>query len=246
MATRERQPRQPSFSSSLLDSIYQSFDEQEMDHFDLHRKNSAVRVENEIRSFRRAIMIEKWMENYRSSSRVPTPRYFTSNSSSSTDSSMFSSSKSTPKLSAVYFDQKQKQQQDQIPVIEKPGKILQPEKKSNRQGRFTKTKLSALKIYRDLKKVKEPISPGCKITNFLNSIFSPRKLKKSQVMEERSSARKSRSMKDTTTCSLASRSCLRQTPRGNKSKRFGIGAHEEELPVYGTTSLKAIASGFVM
>ncbi|CAA3000962.1 Hypothetical predicted protein [Olea europaea subsp. europaea] len=224
MATRERQPRrkkQPSFSSSLLDSIYQSIDEQEMEHFDLHRKNNSVQVKNEIQSFRRALMIEKWMENYRSSSNAPTSRLFASNSGSSTDSSMFSSSKSTSKSSAASFDQKQKQKQkqDQIPVIEKPGKILQSENRTNRQGRFSKTKLCALKIYEDLKKVKEPISPGCKITNFLNSIFSPRKLKKNQVMEEWSSMRKSRSIKDTKTCSLASRSCLRKTPRGNKSKR---------------------------
>ncbi|CAI9766590.1 unnamed protein product [Fraxinus pennsylvanica] len=360
------QPRRkkPSFSSSLLDSIYQSIDEskggkeqQKIKDFDLHRKNNATQAENEIESFRRAIMIEKWMENYSSSSSAPTPRHFASNSGSSTDSSIFSSSsKSTPKSSVVSIDQKLKQKQDQVPVIEKPGKILQYENTTNRQDRFAKTKLRALKIYGDLKKVKEPISPGRKLTNFLNSIFSPRKLKKNQVMEEWSSVRKSRSVKDTTTCSLASRSCLRQTPsssRGNKSKRsvrfgpvsevvdedsphvtnsylsstglsstrargrksiydydyssaapipnvgsqfikknieslrlqevknlskhgfreqfyenesdldnksctssdlfeldhtvrVGIGAYEQELPVYGTTSLKAIASGFVM
>ncbi|KAL2553808.1 hypothetical protein Fot_07427 [Forsythia ovata] len=223
MAMRERQMHQPrrkkpSFSSSLLDSIYQSIDEskgikehQEIEDFDVHRKNNAVQAENEIESFRRAILIEKWMENYSSSSSTPTPRHFASNSGSSTDSSMFSSSKSTPKSSVLSTDQKQK-----------PGKILQFETTPNHEGGYTKTKLRALKIYGDLKKVKEPISPGRKITNFLNSIFSPRKLKKNQVMEERSSVRKSRPMKDTTTCSLASRSCLRQTPsssRGNKSKR---------------------------
>ncbi|CAA2963468.1 protein BIG GRAIN 1-like B [Olea europaea var. sylvestris] len=240
MATRDRQMHQPrrkkpSFSSSLLDSIYQSIDEskgakehQKIEDFDLHRKNNATQAENEIESFRRAIMIEKWMENYSSSSSTPTSRHLTSNSGSSTDSSVFSSSsKSTPKSSVVSIDQKQRQKQDQVLVKEKTGKILQSENTTNRQDRFTKTKLRALKIYGDLKKVKEPISPGRKITNFLNSIFSPRKLKKNQVMEEWSSVRKTRPMKDTTTCSLASRSCLRQTPsssRGNKSKmsvRFG-------------------------
>ncbi|KAI3443585.1 hypothetical protein Pfo_000250 [Paulownia fortunei] len=296
--TQKQRRKMPSFSSSLLDAIYHSIDEpkgvneqQEVEDFVLHRRNNAAQVEEEIESLRRAIMIEKWMENYSTST---TPGHLPSNSGSSTDSSM-----------------------------------------------FTRTKSRALKIYGDLKKVKEPISPGGKIANFLNSIFSPRNLKKNQVLEEWSSVRKSRSMKDTTACSLASRSCLSKNPtsRGNKSKRsvrfcpvsvildedsqpcghksiyddehsvsasmpnigsqfikknidsfrtyegknlrrhefrdfcenesdvddkscassdlfelenigrVGIGAYEEELPVYGTTSLKmnqAIASGLVM
>ncbi|KAK6139649.1 hypothetical protein DH2020_026613 [Rehmannia glutinosa] len=314
----------PSFSSSLLDAIYNSIDEpttrrvnEQHDEEDLvvhRRRNNAAQVEQEIENLRRAIRVEKWMENY------STPRHLSSNSGSSTDSSIFSSSEtesSAPK---------------------KP--ILQLETTpSKREGRFTRTKSRALKIYGDLKKVKEPISPGGKIANFLNSIFSPRNLKKNQIMEEWSSVRKSRSMKDTTTTttssSMATRSCLNKNP--NKSKRsvrfcpvnvildeesqpcgsksiyhddylvsasmpnigsqfikknmdsfrpknmrrhefirefcenesdvddkscassdlfelenigrVGIGAYEEELPVYGTTSLKmnkAIASGFVM
>lgn len=82
-----------------------------------------------------------------------------------------------------------------------------------------------MKIYGDLKKVKEPISPGGKIANFLNSIFSPRNnLKKNQGLEEWSSVRKSRSMKDN--AMSASRSCLSKNPsssggtnNNNKSKR---------------------------
>jgi hypothetical protein len=39
-------------------------------------------------------------------------------------------------------------------------------------GGFSKTKLRALKIYGELKKVKQPISPGGRIASFLNSIFN--------------------------------------------------------------------------
>ncbi|KAI3447188.1 hypothetical protein Pfo_003853 [Paulownia fortunei] len=357
MAVWERQTQKlrckgPSFSSSLLDAIYHSIDEtrganeqQEVQDFVLHRRNNAAQVEEDIESLRRAIMIEKWMENYSTSKTRSTPRHFPSNSGSSTDSSMFSSSetessasRSTPKSSVF---QLQKPKHAQTPLTERPVKILQLETMPKGEGRFTRTKSRAHKIYGDLKKVKEPISPGGRIANFLNSIFSPRNLKTNQGLDEWSSVRKSRSVKDTTTCSLASRSCLSKNPssRGSKSKRsvrfcpvsvivdedcqpcghkniyddeysvspsvptigskfikknidslrlyegknlrkhefrdhyqnehdvddmscassdlfelenigrVGIGAYEEELPVYGTTSLKmnqAIAGGLVM
>lgn len=194
-------PKGPSFSSSLLDAIYRSIDETRGAND--HRRNNAAQVEEDIESLRRALMIEKWMENYATSGASrSTPRHFPSISASSTDSSVFSSSEtdSSPKSSQ---------------------KAVQTPK---REGRFTKTKSRAQKIYGELKKVKEPISPGGKISNFLNSIFSPRNLKSSQgvVDHEWSSMRKSRSMKDTTTCSLAaSRSCLSKnaSSRGSKSKR---------------------------
>ncbi|KAL2251062.1 protein BIG GRAIN 1-like A [Sesamum indicum] len=343
--TQKQRRKTPSFSSSLLDAIYHSIDEprgtdgqQEVDNCFLHRRKNAAQVEEEIESLRRAIMVEKWMENYGTTT---TPRHLSSNSGSSTDSSLFSSSEtdSSASRSSVFPLQKPKNAQ-KLPA-ERPGKILQLETTPKREGRFTRTKSRAMKIYGDLKKVKEPISPGGKIANFLNSIFSPRNLKKNQDLEEWSSVRKSRSMKDTATCSLASRSCLSKNPssRGNKSKRsvrfcpvsvivnedcqpcghksiyddeysvsasvpsigsqfikknidsfrlyegknprkhefrdfyenesdvddkscassdlfelenigrVGIGAYEEELPVYGTTSLKmnqAIASGLIM
>ncbi|KAG8376196.1 hypothetical protein BUALT_Bualt09G0038000 [Buddleja alternifolia] len=226
--TLKQRRKMPSFSSSLLDAIYHSIDEpneqqqQHVQDFVIHRrKNNASQVEEEIESLRRAIMVEKWMENY-SSTTTTTPRHLPSNSGSSTDSSLFSSSetdssasRSTPKLF-------QKSKISQKPSTDRPGKIFQGENTPKPEGPFTRTKSRAMKIYGDLKKVKEPISPGGKIANFLNFIFSPRNLKKNQGLEEwNSSVRKSRSMKDTNTCSLASRSCLSKnsSSRGNKSKR---------------------------
>ncbi|KAL8456617.1 hypothetical protein ACS0TY_033904 [Phlomoides rotata] len=170
MGVGERQRRKtPSFSSSLLDAIYHSIDEKQEAH---RRRNNAPQVEEEIESLRRAIMVEKWMENYTNlnSSNHMIP----SLSASSTDSSIFSSSETDSSL------------------LPKPRKEI-------------------------LKKAKDPISPRARIANFLNSIFSPRNLKKNQVLEEWNSVRrKSRSMKDTST-----RSCLIKTPSSsaNKSKR---------------------------
>lgn len=176
MRERHAHPKGPSFSSSLLDAMYRSIDESN----GAHRRNTATKVEDDIESLRRAIIIEKWIENH------STPRHLPSNSASSTDSSVFSSSET-----------------------ESP-----------------KPKSRAHKIYGDFIKVKEPISPGAKISNFFNSIFSPRNFKSTTrqcVDHEWSSIRKSRSMKDvTTTCSTASsRSCLTKnaSSRASKSKR---------------------------
>ncbi|KAL3830020.1 hypothetical protein ACJIZ3_018822 [Penstemon smallii] len=265
MATWARQTQKPrrktssSFSSSLLDTIYNSTDTAESEQQQKNTRFCSSQIEQEIENLRRAIKIEKWMEHHNT-----TPRHFPSHSSSSADSSLFSSSETESPVSKF-------------------------------TTRFAKTKSRALKIYGDLKRVKEPISPGGKISNFLNSIFSPKTLKKNNM----SSISKSRSMKDTT----ISRSCLNKSPssfctvstiildedkidtfrvcEGKKVKRnefrdlyeresdlddnkscassdlfelenigrVGFGAYEydEELPVFGTTSFKlnqAIAMGW--
>lgn len=285
-AAQRHRRKMPSFSSSLLDAIYHSIDEPGS----RQRNNSGV--EEEIESLRRAIMVEKWVEHCGG---APAPaRHLSSNSGSSTDSSAaFSSSETDSSSAASRSTPKPNLKQGNSDGAQK------------REGRFTRTKSRALKIYGDLKKGKEPNSPGAKIANFLNSIFSPRKTDWSPV-------RKSRSLKDTTTTRV-SRSCLmgkNPTSSGaNKSKRsvrfldediqtslpsigsqyirkninsfricenknprrhdndsdvddrscassdlfelenIGIRAYEEELPVYGTTSLqmnRAIATGLVI
>ncbi|CAA2974610.1 Hypothetical predicted protein [Olea europaea subsp. europaea] len=315
--TQKHQPRlkKQSFASSLLDAIYHSIDDsvglkeqEEVGDFVVHERNNVTRVEEGIESVRRAIMIEKWIENY---SRI-NPIHVASNSGSSTDSSMFSPSE-TESSKSLSTGQKLNQRRNLI--LEMPCKISPLE--TEQKGGFTRAKS---KIFRDTKKVKEPYSPGAKIANFLNSIFSPINLKKNKGKEESNSVRKSKSLKDATTCSLASRSCLSRTMslRANKSTksvqfstvssntaeenvgssfikknidsfrdfsgknfrkqefresyeddsdvddkscassdlfelesigRVGNRSYEEDLPVYGTTSLrmnKAIASGLLV
>ncbi|KAK9282251.1 hypothetical protein L1049_005165 [Liquidambar formosana] len=88
-------------------------------------------------------------------------------------------------------------------------------------GGFVKTKSRALKIYGDLKKVKQPISPGGRLASFLNSLFSAGAAKKAKISsssvgvdDDTSSERKSKSA-HASTCSSASsfsRSCLSKTP----------------------------------
>lgn len=90
--------------------------------------------------------------------------------------------------------------------------------KTKSETGFVKTKSKALKIYGDLKKVKQPISPGGKLASFLNSLFTPGNAKKPKVSSNSGNASSS-------TCSSASsfsRSCLsKSTPKssGNGTKR---------------------------
>lgn len=129
----------PSFSSSLLDSIYSSTDESTTQHrrdsaFSTNstattKKHSHRGTTKHDHSLKRAIMIEEWIE------------------------------KQNP-ASASYSRSSD----------------------SGAGAGFTKsTKLRALKIYSELKKVKQPISPGGRISTFLNSIFNSGNVKKAKM-----------------------------------------------------------------
>ncbi|KAG6788862.1 hypothetical protein POTOM_004940 [Populus tomentosa] len=97
-----------------------------------------------------------------------------------------------------------------------------PNQKAKSEGSFVKTKSKALKIYGDLKKVKQPISPGRRLASFLNSLFTTGNAKKAKISTPGGSyeERKLKS-EQASTCSSASsfsRSCLSKTPssRGGK------------------------------
>ncbi|XWS26626.1 hypothetical protein CRYUN_Cryun26dG0047200 [Craigia yunnanensis] len=223
--------RTPSFSSSLLDAIYRSIDESTngdeatLCHYretktTLVKKqnNASFEEERKVSSLRRAIMIEKWIEKQSS---YGSAVHFNSTSSSSDSSSggIFSSSEAESSY-------KEKSRRSTPAKLDKSLQFETRNFDNNQQkaksegGGFTKTKLKALKIYGELKKVKQPISPGGRITNFINSIFNAnaKKVKMCSVgvSDDVSFERKSKS-----TCSSAtsfSRSCMSKTPssRGNK------------------------------
>lgn len=72
-------------------------------------------------------------------------------------------------------------------------------------GPVKRSKLKALKIYRDLKNVKQPISPGAKLASFLNSLFTTGgNVKKGKISGALSS--------NTSPACSTSRSCLSKTP----------------------------------
>ncbi|KAM0007621.1 putative protein BIG GRAIN 1 [Helianthus debilis subsp. tardiflorus] len=88
-----------------------------------------------------------------------------------------------------------------------------------------KTKSRAMKIYGDLKKAKQPISPGGKLATFLNSIFTTTNTKNTKISSsstgcyDDSTQSKSASGSTCSSASSFSRSCLSKTPssRGKQS-----------------------------
>ncbi|GAB4842610.1 hypothetical protein Ancab_012585 [Ancistrocladus abbreviatus] len=91
---------------------------------------------------------------------------------------------------------------------------------------FGKTRSRAMKIYGDLKNVKQPISPGGRLASFLNSLFNAaaatgKKPKTSSSVSK--SERESKSSSHSSACSSASsvsRSCLSKTPSSSTAARF--------------------------
>ncbi|KAF5748350.1 hypothetical protein HS088_TW04G00303 [Tripterygium wilfordii] len=92
----------------------------------------------------------------------------------------------------------------------------------------------ALKIYSNLKKVKQPISPGGKLANFINSIFTSGHTKKSKNSSSSAKERKPNSGQEST-CSSASsfsRSCLsKNSPSTREKLRNGVKRNVTFYPV---------------
>ncbi|ESQ29990.1 hypothetical protein EUTSA_v10012317mg [Eutrema salsugineum] len=226
--------RHPSFSSSLLDQIYRSIDDSSTNS-DVSMRKKQQHHHHHHRLDEDRVCLDKILVNRREiaddfvRSRNPKtvePVFFKHSSSSSSDSSGFSSSGSD----SFY---KRSRSSRSPPAIGHPKPIRttverferspQIHRPNNKQehGSFLRTKSKALKIYSDLKKVKQPISPGGRLATFLNSLFTgagntkkPNKINTTVPVAAAASS---------TTCSSASsfsRSCLSKTPSSSeKSKR---------------------------
>ncbi|XP_057475182.1 protein BIG GRAIN 1-like A [Actinidia eriantha] len=107
---------------------------------------------------------------------------------------------------------------------------------------LVKSKLGALKIYNNLKKVKQPISPGGKLARFLNSLFTnghTKQTKKKSIptnggYEDFCVERKSKSSQASTCSSVSSysRSCLTKNPLNSKEiPNNGVKRTVRFLPV---------------
>ncbi|KAK8584885.1 hypothetical protein V6N13_138829 [Hibiscus sabdariffa] len=256
----------PSFSSSLLDSVYRSIDEPNAkEELIFYREatmakkhsNSRSLKDEEMTSLQRACMIEKWMEKKADNNNVVVVRrkpmadsernsrndfvpVLLNSSSSSSDSSSgggFSSSesdsfygaksRSSSSASSHYSTHRPKPIRTGVSARQPEVKNSfhgATQQKPKHEGGFVRTKSKALKIYSDLKKVKQPISPGGKLASFLNSLFTAGNTKKTKISSSKYEETKSKSDQATPTCSSASsfsRSCLSKTPssRGNGTKR---------------------------
>ncbi|PWA84948.1 hypothetical protein CTI12_AA155190 [Artemisia annua] len=201
----------PSFSSSLLDEIYKSFDERFEDD---HKKPVVARrstAEIESRRHERDTLSRSCHVNYSSSS------------CSSNENDTMYGVLLKPKHIRTCVSQHGHE-------LIKPHDSVSEQKPNHVDGKFVKTKLKALKIYSDLKKMKKPISP--KLSMFFNSIFS-NSTKNRETDGTSRLDRKSKSA-NASTCSSASsfsRSCLSNTPSSREKSSNGIKRTVRFYPV---------------
>ncbi|XP_059643575.1 protein BIG GRAIN 1-like B [Cornus florida] len=222
----------PSFSSTLLDSIYRSIDDDE-EELVLHRetmrkKQSNCRVkatkggfdddEEERANLRRVCMIEKWMEKKVSDKVVVVQRKSRKdressllNSSSTSSDSSYEAVYVAPSKSSGFATYRPKPIRTSGSIQKEEFKAFDNyhQQQNNKGGNFVKKTKSRTG---DLKKPKQPISPGGRIVSFLNSLFTAGNSKKAKISSSAGDyyAKQSDTV-PTSTCSSTtsfSRSCL--------------------------------------
>lgn len=276
-----KNPRNPSFSSSLLDEIYREIDGGGDERHKELKQNKEKNVKKQSSSGNgggRAVkgsnsLIEKWMEekvdakvSTRRGSSLPEfdpklmqdndPLFFSSGSSSSDSSFGGFSSSETESLGAVG------KTRSSCFTASRPKPVrtsVQTAKLEHCQGEFylfddyhnhqtnktdeglIRSKARALKIYANLKKVKQPISPGGRLTSFINSLFTNGNPKKNKNLNLNGSCNydgnvdwKTKSTQ-ASTCSSASsfsRSCLsKNSPNSREKRNNGIKRSVRFFPV---------------
>ncbi|MFS7945511.1 putative protein BIG GRAIN 1 [Helianthus anomalus] len=219
----------PSFSSSLLDEIYRSMDDKP-DEFEL--------PEDKVSSLQRPFLVQNLTVRTRPSSmqksqRIDDGPFFVGSVRSSIDSSSRHVSKaegfcelrsqkpscfgplgSKPRKADVFSEKHQHVESDYC--------LNNSHLNNTVHGPLIKSKARALKIYANLKKVKQPISPGGRLTTFLNSLLSNRHIKKPKDLNGQKIDRTSKASTCSSTSSFT-KSCLsKNSPRSREKLNNGI------------------------
>ncbi|KAL0297182.1 UNVERIFIED_CONTAM: protein BIG GRAIN 1-like B [Sesamum radiatum] len=169
-------------------------------------KSGSKGDEEETARFTRACLVDKWMEKEvhekvnnaarrRPDSFQDNDVCFFSSTSTSSDSSGALSSSDTelfcstrkPKQVSCFSSRpkpvrtaRESNRQDKFFVSDDDDDDRQNQQKNNKGDDLMKSKSRALKIYANLKKLKQPISPGGRLTSFINSLFTNANSKKSR------------------------------------------------------------------
>ncbi|KAK2391946.1 protein BIG GRAIN B [Trifolium repens] len=223
----------PSFSSTLLDKIYRSIDEGDTKGcsnmkfytettINRHSKTNVGfnRVLQEEPNLRLNVGTQRTTKIDRKLHHDEDVLFFSSGSSSSDSSSGLLSSSS--ETESIY--RAKSRGSCFAPSRPKPVKTTVPPERiiSNDEDILIKSKSRALKIYNNLKKVKQPISPGGKLTSFLNSLFiNTNKTKTVASSYEDTNAERKAKSGLASTCSSASsfsRSCLSKNSSTSRDK----------------------------
>lgn len=254
--SRKSDRNPPSFSSTLLDEIYRSIDGNvdKSEGFDGYKDKSSRRQGGggsgggggyeEISSYRRTCLVEKWIEKEANDKAIAKKRQqflqdvdnnkplhdsdliFFSSTSSSSDSSGALSSSDTEFFASTRGSRQKVSCFTARPKPVRTGAGASKHDDHVEDNDLIKSKSRALKIYANLKKVKQPISPGGRLTSFINSLFSNANGKKSRNPD---ASRGFRDVKSSaagpSACSSASsfsRSCLsKYSPRSREKMRSG-------------------------
>ncbi|GLT97229.1 hypothetical protein SLE2022_148020 [Rubroshorea leprosula] len=297
----------PSFSSTLLDKIYRSIDDGDAKQEDVKFYREAMQRkqgkgggrsrgrEEEISSFHRACLVEKWMEKKKVCEKENGERkqifkeferksrrggfdhhhdrdqdalFFSSTSSSSDSSSGGLSSSDTESMcgtksrGSCFVPSLPKPVRTSVSTrSEKPAKTERKQRTLFYEQRelhvlddcrhyssstdytpkfgenIIKSKSRAMKIYSNLKKVKQPLSPGGRLANFINSLFPVGNAKKPKNSPSILSCDEERNAKSgqASICSSASsfsRSCLsKNSPATRERLRNGVKRTVRFYPV---------------
>ncbi|KAL1212068.1 Protein BIG GRAIN 1-like A [Cardamine amara subsp. amara] len=219
--------RHPSFSSTLLDQIYRSIDDSptvESTRNKKHHRNTLEDLEISPASHRRSIAVDFERSKRTTTTAISDSVFLGYSNSSSSDSSGLSSSESDS------FYGRSKSSASPPPITRQQPKPIRTSldysgnvQKPKELGGFLRTKSKALKIYTDLKKVKQPISPGGRLATFLNSLFTNAATNSKKHKKTNTTVSAVTEPQYSSTCSSASsfsRSCLSKTPSSSgKSKR---------------------------
>ncbi|XP_011101621.1 protein BIG GRAIN 1-like B [Sesamum indicum] len=232
---RQSHRNTPSFSSSLLDEIYRSIDGNDATAQEpASRAQSCSKGdEEEMGRFTRACLVDKWMEKevHEKANNLARRRpdsfqdydvWFFSSTSTSSDSSGALSSSDTelfcstrkPKQVSCFSTRpkpvrttRESNRQDEFFVSDDDDDDDRQNQQKNKKGDdLMKSKSRALKIYANLKKLKQPISPGGRLTSFINSLFTNANSKKSRNPDTSKGFQHLKSTKTTTASSSSSSS----------------------------------------
>ncbi|KAK9054962.1 hypothetical protein SSX86_026041 [Deinandra increscens subsp. villosa] len=220
-SARQSKTQNPSFSSTLLDEIYGSIDSGDAKPAGGGRARASGAVEDEgIATLRRAFLVQKWM-----------------------DMKVNAKSLTHRRRASSLPDSDRKPTIDDDDQFWSSGSVC---RRSHRPSCFGPLgpKLAKADVFmkkhqphtddRNVKKVKEPISPGARLTTFLNSLFTNGRLKKPQHLSNEKIERTSKSTHGST-CSSASsftRSCLsKHSPRSREKLNNGTRRTVRFYPV---------------
>ncbi|XP_028763163.1 protein BIG GRAIN 1-like B [Neltuma alba] len=248
----------PSFSSTLLDSIYRSFEaeeEKQQDRLVFYREKSMrkqkqssnITTTSNKNFFDDGDVGETKKPNFRRNSLTEFDRRRARSNYNSNSFSVFSSSGSSDSSSGYGFSSSESESwykmqkpkpirtsmsssiRPQSSTFEAPDNFrthsAQTQKSNHEKNGSSKAKSKALKIlYGDLKKSKQPISPGARLASFLHSLFNSsgntKKTKSSSVSNSHESK-----VTQPPTCSSASsfsRSCLSKTPSSRSGAKRSV------------------------